>query len=120
MSTSHRIAAILSVRKRRMSLQREADILEQEEKGLIGNLIDDMSRKGIQVLKEGEDEAVMVVTDEPSVDNWPDFLDYIIENEAVDLLQKRVTPNAVKARWAEGEVVPGVSSVTKYALKFNI
>jgi hypothetical protein len=116
------IEAILSVRKRRLSLQREADLLEQEEKALTGSLIDQMLHAKSVLYKEGENEARMNMTEEPmvTVDGWPAVLDYIIKNKAPDLLQKRLTASAVKARWDEGEVIVGIERVRKYSLKFNV
>jgi hypothetical protein len=114
------IADILSVRKRRLSLQREVDLLEQEEKGLVNALINDMNQKGENILKEGEDEARIITTFEPDVQSWPLLLDYIRDNNALDMLQKRVTASAVKARWSEGEIIPGVEVTMKQVLKFNI
>jgi len=118
------IEAILSVRKRRLSLQREADLLEQEEKGLTNSLIEQMLHGDLKgsVLKEGENEARLNMSEEPmvAVDGWPAVLDYIVANKAVDLLQKRLTASAVKARWDEGEVIVGIEKVRKYSLKFNV
>ena len=123
MSTTSHIETILSVRKRRLSLQREADLLEQEEKKLTNSLIDQMLHGDrVTVFKEGPNEAYLNMTEEPmvSVDGWPAVLDYIVANKAVDLLQKRLTASAVKARWDEGEVIVGIEKVRKYSLKFNV
>jgi len=118
------IEAILSVRKRRLSLQREADLLEQEEKGLTNDLIERMNHEMMApVYREGENEAMLITTEEPMIapnGGWPLVLDYIRENDAMDILQKRITPSAVKARWEAGEAIPGVEKVRKYALKFNV
>lgn len=114
------IADILSVRKRRLSLQREVDLLEQEEKTLTNALINFMNVNEKLKLKEGEDEVVLVNSMEPMAVNWPHILDYIVEHDAVDLLQKRLTASAVKARFTEGEKIPGIELTLKQTLKFNI
>jgi hypothetical protein len=114
------IANILSVRKRRLSLQREADLLEQEEKGLVNDLINFMNTDGRSVWKEGEDEVTLIESTEPVVNEWPKVLDYIIENDAVDLLQKRLTASAVKKRWDDGVSIPGIVASIKQSLKFNV
>lgn len=121
--STYNLAAILSVRKRRLSLQREADLLEQEEKALTGVLIDVMVHEKLKVVKEGDDEVTLNVTDEPMVapnGGWPLVLDYIEKTSAFDIFQKRITASAVKARWEEGEVIPGIEKVRKHSLKFNI
>jgi hypothetical protein len=120
--STYRLAEILSVRKRRLSLQREADLLEQEEKALTGQLIDVMNHEKLSMVKEGDDEVILNVSDEPvaSTGAWPLILDYVLENNATDILQKRLTASAVKARWEEGELIPGIEKVRKYTLKFNV
>jgi hypothetical protein len=111
---------ILAVRKRRLSLQREADLLEQEEKGLTGLLIAHMNVHGIELFKDGDDEVSLVTTEEPNVTDWPKLLDFIVTTGSVDLLQKRVTASAVKARWADDVEIPGVTTAKKQVLKFNV
>lgn len=111
---------ILAVRKKRLSLQREADLLEQEEKGLMNLLINHMNTHGIELFRDGEDEVALIVTEEPVVTDWPKLLDYIVDQGAVDLLQKRVTASAIKARWNDDQSVPGVQQIKKQSLKFNV
>ena len=111
---------MLSVRKQRLSLQREADLLEQKEKALQNYLINDMVGKDLDVLTDGEDQVVLVTSVEPVATSWPKLLDYIIANEAVDLLQKRLTASAVKLRWRDGEAIPGIEKTEKHTLKFNV
>jgi hypothetical protein len=114
------IAFILETRKKRLSLQREADLLEQQEKGLIQDMINSMVNAGQTLLSQGVDEVQLIETQEPIATSWPLVLDYIIANDAVDLLQKRLTASAVKQRWSNGVVIPGIEATTKLALKFNI
>lgn len=114
------LAEILSVRKRRLTLQREADTLEQEEKLLSGKLINWMNQSNLTEFAQNEDQVNLQTTEEPMATDWPTVLDYIIANKAPDLLQKRLTASAVKARWADGEIIPGVDKLQKQTLKFNV
>lgn len=114
------LSDLLSLRKKRLSLQREADLLEQEEKKLTNDLIAKMLNEKLEKVVDGEDEVTIGSSLEPVVDSWPQLLDYIISSGSVDLLQKRMTPSAIKARWLATEEVPGVSSAVKHTLKFNI
>jgi hypothetical protein len=114
------VKEILSVRKQRLSLQREADLLEQQEKKLTNDLIALMTNRHIDVMREGEDEATLVTSEEPVATNWPLLLDYIRENDALDLLQKRLTPSAIKARWLDKTEIPGIEHATKLSIKFNV
>jgi hypothetical protein len=114
------IKEILSVRKQRLSLQREVDLLEQQEKKLTNELITAMVLAKIEITKDGEDEVTLVTSTEPVATEWPKLLDYIRENDALDMLQKRLTASAVKLRWADGQEIPGIVPTVKHSLKFNI
>lgn len=114
------IKEILSVRKQRLSLQREADLLEQKEKALTNELVNVMISRNLDTLTDGEDQVTLVTTNEPVATSWPMLLDYIRQNDALDILQKRLTPSAIKARWAEGQEIPGTERMEKYTLKFNL
>ncbi len=114
------VPAILAARSKRLSLQREADLLEQEEKALTNALIEYLIKHGADNFYEDDYVATLVTTDEPLVDSWPKLLDYIVENGAVDLLQKRLAVSAVKARWKDNVNLPGVLSVHKHSIKFNV
>jgi len=43
------------------------------------------------------------------VDDWAKVFSFVEENNAYDILQKRITPTAVQARLDAGEVIPGVT-----------
>jgi len=115
-----KLSEMLSLRKQRLSLQREADLLEQQEKTLQSELINIMVSRGLDTFTDGEDQASLVITVEPIATSWPTLLDYIRANDALDILQKRLTPSAIKARWAEGHDVPGIDRAEKHTLKFNV
>jgi len=56
--------------------------------------------------------ASITTDDQASVKDWEAFENYILENKSFDLLQRRVSITAVRARWENSEVVPGVEKVT--------
>lgn len=120
MSHSTILSTLLALRKKRLDLQHQADLLEQEEKSYEQELIRLLVAKGADEYQEGEDIAYLKASEEPVVESWPDLLDYIARNQAFDLFQKRVTASAVKLRWKDGVHVNGIAPVTKYSLKFNI
>lgn len=49
----------------------------------------------------------------PFVEDWPSFINWIIDNDAPDLLQRRITESAVWARMELGVDLPGVVLVMK-------
>jgi hypothetical protein len=44
----------------------------------------------------------------PQVKDWDAFYKYVARNKAFELLQRRLSDGAVKERWENGKVVPGV------------
>jgi hypothetical protein len=114
------LSELLSLRKRRLELQREADKLEQEEKALAETVIQEMVSLGQDKAKIGDDVVYLKETIEPVATSWPDILDYIKRTGSTDLLQKRLTASAVKSRWDDGEIIDGIEPVTKRSLKFNV
>ena len=49
----------------------------------------------------------------PYVEDWSKLTQWIIDNDAPDVLQKRLTESAIMARIREGEVIPGVTVIQK-------
>lgn len=109
-----------TVRQKRLALQREADKLEQVEKDILYELTAPLSfSKHHQTLNEGP--YTMTATAKPFVivEDWDAALKFIKENEAVDMLQRRVTESAVMARWDDGITVPGMKKDQKWAVKIE-
>lgn len=115
------LAEYITIRQQRLALQKEVDILDQKEKNLKAELVEMLVATDKDKLTEVHGDVIigvrMICTDEPNVENWSDLLQHIKETGAIDLLQKRITPNAVRQRWEEGMTIPGVSSIIKYDVK---
>lgn len=115
------LSEYLTLRQERLDLQKQVDIMDQKEKQLKADLVEQLLAAGATKLQEQHGDVTVGVrmsrTDEPNVDNWMELLEHIKETGDVDLLQKRVTASAVKQRWEDGLTVPGVSSVVKYDIK---
>lgn len=46
----------------------------------------------------------------PQTEDWEEVYRYIKQNDAFDLLQRRLTETAVKLRWEDGIKIPGIGS----------
>ena len=55
----------------------------------------------------------------PTVTNWDDVYHYIVENNAWELLQKRISVTAVRDRWDDKQQVPGVEAFPAYKITIN-
>jgi hypothetical protein len=111
-------AEYYALREKRLQLQREVDALEQQEKDLLYEItkpFDTNFSRGYHLVEDG-----FVLKANPKetvlVRDWAAVLGYIKETGEVDLLQKRLTESAVKARWDVGATVPGTEKSHKWAV----
>lgn len=115
------LSEYLNLRQARLDLQKQVDVMDQKEKQLKADLVDAMRAAGMLRLSEAHGDLTvgvkMTQTDEPNVDNWSELITHIKDTGEIDLLQKRLTPSAVKQRWEDGKFIPGVSKVVKYDIK---
>lgn len=106
------------MRNERLAAQQALDLSYQEELTLKDSLINFVSKQGGE-LELGDSGYVAKVTssDEPFITDFTKLAEYIKREGALDLLQKRLTPTAVKLRWRDGLTVPGIGTTTKFDLK---
>ena len=104
-----------ALREQRLKIQREADALEQQEKDILYEITKEFAS---DTVKHSVDGFTMRAKrkDVATVRDWSATLAYIKETGQVDLLQKRLTDSAVKARWDAGVEVPGVELTHKYVV----
>lgn len=58
-------------------------------------------------------------TIEPAAKNWQEIYLFIRENDAWDMLQKRLSPLAVKDRWDAGIIIPGIDKFDNWDLSLT-
>lgn len=97
-----------SARQERLRLKRLMEDKQKEETNLKESLILHMRAQGVSVIGG----AILTVTLKskivPKAEDWGVLYDYIREHDAFDLLHRRLTETAVKARWDDGINIPGV------------
>jgi hypothetical protein len=104
-----------TLREKRLALQREADLLEQQEKDILYEITKswNLANEGYSGYEGGYAyKGVRKLVALPI--NWEAILQHVRQSGDVDLLQKRLTESAVKARWDAGFTVPGVDKSFKW------
>lgn len=92
----------------RLAQQKVVDALEVEEKKLKAKVIQAMI-DAKQTSTGGQRYGANYSRKEkPTAGDWSKIYKWIAENDAFDLLQKRLTEKAVEARWEDGIEIPGV------------
>ena len=110
---------LYNLRARRMEEQKKVDVIGDEEKALKQHIIDTLPKSHASGVA-GRVARVSVVTKiVPQVDDWPALYKYISRTKSWDLLQRRVSPPAVKARWDDHKAVPGVGEFTVVDVSIN-
>ena len=106
-----------TIRAKRLALQREAELLEQQEKDILYELTKSLDPKqevytnkfSNYVFKAKRQDAFSVV-------DWSATLGHIRGTGELDLLEKRLTKSAAAQRWDAGLTVPGVEKSHKWAV----
>jgi hypothetical protein len=93
----------------RLRKDRESRELKVEEDAAKALLIQYMEKEGITDYTTPDGiQARVAVIDKPYISAWDELEKYIRENDAVDLLERRLSKKAVVLRWDDGVPVPGV------------
>ena len=56
---------------------------------------------------------------EPSPKDWPAIYQYIVKNDAFDLLQRRLSATAVRDRWNDDLLIPGIDKFDAWDLSLT-
>ncbi len=111
-----KVDAYKAIRDQRLDLQKEVDALETQERALKTELISLLEDSGVQSIGGKLATVALTAKTVPVVQDWDAVYAYVKKHNAFDLLHRRITVDAVKARWDNGHEVPGVSSTTIHDL----
>lgn len=109
----------ISVRAQRLELDKQAEIVKQTEEDLKKTIIAKMREQEMKAVGAANGLVKLQETEEPVAENWNELWQYIKENDAWELLHKRITTTAVRERWNDGIAVPGVGKSTVYKLSVS-
>lgn len=112
------VRAYLKIKIQRAALVKQASLLEKEEKRLADLILPHVPKIG-QIVECGATFRIKSKV-KAMVGDWGLFYEYIRANNAFDLLHRRVTETAVKLRWDDRVVIPGVEAVTDESLEVEL
>ncbi len=101
-----------AIREERLTHDRASKKLKVTEDNLNASLIQAMKDAGLSVIETAKVYVGVSQHQKPIIMDWSLLEVWIRENNAVDMLQKRLTESAVNLRWDEGIQVPGVGIQT--------
>lgn len=110
---------IYQLRETRLGLERQAELVKKNE-SLVREYIIATLPKSEAMGVAGKVCRVTVKTKTvPQVKDWDKVYKFIKENDAFDLLQRRLSDAAVSERWDDDVEIPGVEEFTAVTLSMN-
>lgn len=104
------------LKERRTALNRQSEELKIEE-----GMLQDLIIKELQSRQATASQGVVGAVElrlkmVPTVTDWDTLYEHITKTQSWDLIHRRVTETAVRARWEAGDNVPGVDRTDVWAL----
>ncbi len=96
-----------------------ADEAKRQREEIDQLIIEKLEEQGVDSTRTDVATVSISVTNHPNVEDWDAFAEYVVENNAVYLLQRRVSSKAVEELVAGGEAVPGVTFFEKKSLNLR-
>ena len=111
MSIGNDIDTLYENRAKRLKLQREVDELEAQEKLLKLNIIEQLHELDLDGGKGEIATAAITRKTKSLVLDWSIVWDYIFDNRAPELMQKRISETAWAERRESGILIPGTEAL---------
>ena len=92
----------------RLAADRVARDLKTKEDEWYAALVLHCNENGGAGVDMGDVLVEYIATQEPVGEDWAAIHEYIVANDAMDLVHKRLTVTAVKLRWDDDIVIPGI------------
>lgn len=107
------------IEQKRLAADKVAAKLKEQETQLKQEIILQCKLQETNVFGGKEFKVERSTTDEPQVDDWAKFQAYILKTKDFSLLERRPGRAAIKERWADKKVVPGVIKFPVDKLSFT-
>ena len=94
----------------------QAEVLKAQQDEIKSAIKDQMKAMGVTSVRTTEGTAVMSVKTRYTTQDWDSFKKFMIEHEAIDLLEKRIAQTNMAQFLEEnpGVVPPGLNSSSEY------
>lgn len=103
------IDLLFQLREERRGYEAQIRSVKEKEDALEMHLMANFDKAGLDGAKGKSAVASIKRTTVADVTDWDAFYKYISRNKAWDLLQRRASITALRARWDDKKVVPGVA-----------
>lgn len=107
------------LRDRKRELNAELKDIEATMKALEQEIINELDSQGLKFGGGSKARATISETEVPTVVDWDAFYDYVIENKAPYLFERRVAAAPWRELHEAGEAIPGTEPFTKRSLSLR-
>ena len=109
---SEAIDAFNSMRAFRLSEQKRIDELKSQEAAMRQGIRETLEANKLRGASGATHTFSLYDKEEPNVEDWETLEAHVKATGQFDLLQRRISSEAVRQRWDRGEEVPGVGKFT--------
>lgn len=99
---------LYETRQARLALGKQVEELQKKETLLKDHLIEHLPKGDASGISGKVARVSILLKAKPTVEDWDSFYAYVKKTGAFELLQRRLSETAVKERWDDDKVVPGV------------
>lgn len=118
-TTGSMIDEMYDLRENKKTLEAEIKEIKESMTLLEARLIEKLDSEDTTT-SSGKAASVSISTqDVPMVEDWDAFHQYLIDNDALYLLQRRIASRAYKEVSNSGEIVPGVVTFSKRTISLR-
>ena len=111
--TGTMIDSMFDLRESKKELERQVKKINEEMTLLEAQLIQKLDDEKSSMGRGYSASASISSSDVPMVEDWEAFGQYLIDNDALYLLQRRVAVRAYRELKLAGEVIPGTTTFPK-------
>jgi len=109
----------IAAREERLAADRAAKAYKKLEDSLGDRLISVCHENDTKFIGGTTHKVTLNTVTKPIVADWPEMYLYMVENDAMDLVQKRVHEGAVSLRLEDGEEMPFIEHIVKSKLSVS-
>ena len=107
------------LRAQRLNLEKEVKERKRTEKAYMEHIVAQLRSINMENGGGRVANASIKEVEVPTPKDWPAIWEFVEENNAWDLLQKRLSGKAVQERWDQEIVIPGIDTFTKVSLSLT-
>ena len=110
---------LFQLREARLAKQKEAEVIEAEEKALKEHIIQTLPKSEASGVAGKVARVTVIIKQIAQVKDWDLFYKHVKKTGEFELLQRRLTDTAIKERWENGKKIPGVEPFDAVTVSIN-